>query len=98
MLSRPKPPRVYWDAEVGWCCDTNFALGPRAVVNLIAWTKKIQLGRMRDRTPEVREQMQSALDSLSPSTLKINLLPECSYGQDRILYSPPSDDRSRVRL
>ena len=80
-------PRVYWDSVNGWTVDTIFPLTKQQLGAVVAWTKKIQTTRLVDKPREVREQMELALKSLTPETLKVNLLPESGLSVgERVLY------------
>lgn len=80
-------PRVHWDVNTGWVVDTPIPLTAKQLAAIIAWTKKVQTQRLRDKTGDVREQMEKALSMLSPTTLKVNLLPESGLSVgERVLY------------
>lgn len=80
-------PRVYWDVVRGWVIDTPIPLSAPQLAAVVAWTKKVQEHRLRDKSGETREQMEKALATLNPSTLKVNLLPESGFSAgERVLY------------
>jgi hypothetical protein len=80
-------PRVYWDIELGWTVDTPVALNSKQLEAVVAWTKKVQTSRLIDKSGDTRDQMLKALQSLSPQTLKQNLLPESGFANsERVLF------------
>lgn len=85
-----KSVRVHWDEELGWVIDVPFALSKQQLQSAIDFSKRYQLDRIRcmphgDR----RERSQIALDKLTTTSIRQQIIPAHAWEKDRIVIGRP---------